>query len=73
MVRLARKHGLVKITESPEDPTRMNFRREFYDERNDAEEAAELYSSNSHADVLSTADLRKVPRSARGVLYQSYA
>lgn len=51
----------------------MNFRREFYDERNDAEEAAELYSSNSHADVLSTADLRKVPRSARGVLYQSYA
>ncbi|MDA0336601.1 MAG: hypothetical protein O2782_15675, partial [bacterium] len=60
IVRLARKHGLVKITDSPDDPEQMNFRREFYDVREDAVEAAELYSGNTHADVLSPADLRKV-------------
>ena len=60
VVRLARKHGLVKITDSPDDPMQMNFRREFYDQRQDAVEAAELYSGNANADVLSPSDLRKV-------------
>lgn len=60
IVRLARKTGLVKVTDSPDDPTRTNFRREFYDERQDALEAAELYSGNAHAEVLTPGDLRKV-------------
>ncbi|HJP30218.1 MAG TPA: hypothetical protein QGF95_06660 [Candidatus Latescibacteria bacterium] len=72
IVRLARKHGLVKITDSPDDPTRMNFRREFYDQHDDAAEAAELYSGNAHADVLSTADLRKVLPVALAEYYISH-
>lgn len=72
VVRLAQKHGLVRITESPEDPTRMNFRREFYSERADAAEAAELYSGNAHADVLSAADLRKVLPVALAEYYISH-
>lgn len=72
VVRLARKHGLVKITETPEDPSRMNFRREFFEERSDAVEAAEFYSGSAHADVLSPADLRKVLPVALAEYYISH-
>ena len=72
IVRLARKHGLVKITESPEDPSRMNFRREFYDVREDAVEAAELYSGNAQVDVMSAEDLRKVLPVALAEYYISH-
>ncbi len=72
IVRLARKHGLVKITDSPDDPEQMNFRREFYEIRDDAVEAAELYSNNAHAEVLSSADLRKVLPVALAEYYISH-
>jgi hypothetical protein len=72
IVRLASKHGLVKVTDSPDDPAQMNFRREFYDGRDDAVDAAELYSGTAHADVLSQADLRKVLPVALAEYYISH-
>lgn len=72
IVRLARKTGLIKVTDSPDDARQINFRREFYDERSDAVEAAEMYSGNSHADVLSPADLRKVLPVALAEYYISH-
>lgn len=59
IVRLARKHGLIKITDSPDEADHTSYRREFYDQREDAVSAAEL-SGNARADVLSLSDLRKV-------------
>jgi hypothetical protein len=56
-MRLARKHGVVKVTESAEDAKRMSYRRAFYNDRKKADAAA---ARLANAEVLSASDLRKV-------------
>jgi len=72
VVRLARKHGLVRITESPEDPTRMNFRREFYDERDDLRSRRTLLGECPCRRAQRGGPAQGAPRGAGGVLHQPY-
>ena len=60
IVRLAKKYGVVKITERPDDADKMSFKSEFYDSLEDAHAAVELRHGNFDADILSAADLRKI-------------
>ena len=60
IVRLAKKHGVVKITERPSDPAKMGFKSEFYDSMDDARVAIELRHGKFHAEVLSHGDLRRI-------------
>ena len=60
IVRLAKKYGVVKITERPDDPAKMSFKSEFYDSLEDAHASVELRHGNFSAEILSGADLRKI-------------
>ena len=60
IVRLAKKYGVVKITERPNDPAKMSFKSEFYDSLEDAHASVELRHGNFSAEILSAADLRKI-------------
>lgn len=60
LIRLAHKKGVVQVIEKPDDPERIQFRREFYDDLENAEAAAELHAGQSQAQVLDAADLRKL-------------
>ena len=60
ITRLAKEHGAVEITESPDDPNKKSFHREFYSSLADAHSAIELRHGDFRADVLSPTDLRKV-------------
>ena len=58
--RLARKFGVVEITEIPDDPGRTSFKGEFYNSIEDAEAAIDFRHGNFTAEVLSEADVRKI-------------
>ena len=60
IVRLAKKHGVVEITESPEDPAKKGLRGEFYNSIEDARVAIELRPGSFRAELLSTGDLRRI-------------
>jgi len=60
IVRLAKKYGVVKITERPDDPAKTSFKSEFYDSLEDAHASVELRHGNFNAEILSAADLRKI-------------
>ncbi len=60
LIRLSNKRGVVQVIENPDDPAKIQFRREFYDDLDNARAAAELRTGRSHAKVLNAADLRKL-------------
>jgi hypothetical protein len=60
LIRLSQKQGVVQVIENPEDPSKIQFRREFYDDLENAQAAAELQKGRSRAEVLTPADLRKL-------------
>ena len=72
VARLAKKYGVVKITERPDDPAKTSFKSEFYDHIEDAQSAIELRHGNFHADILSAADLRKILPVALAEYYISH-
>ena len=59
IVRLASRYGVVKIVESPNDPERTTFQREFYRNQKDAGAAIEMLHGDCQGVLLSEADLRK--------------
>ena len=58
--RLAKRFGVVKITEYPDDPERITLRREFFETEKEAESALKLRRGDFKAELLSAADLRKI-------------
>ena len=64
LIRLSHKQGVLQVIENAADPEQMLFRREFYDDLEDAQAAAELHAGQSQAEVLSAGDLRKLLRVA---------
>ena len=67
--RLATRYGVVKLIESPDDPERTTFTREFFHTMKEAKTALELRPGNFEAHVLMDEDLRKVLPVALAELY----
>lgn len=60
IARLAKRYGVVKLIESPDDPERSTFTREFFRTKKEAKTALELRPGNFKANILEEEDLRKV-------------
>jgi hypothetical protein len=60
LVRLAKKHSAVLITEKPEDLEKTAYKREFYDSAEDAQTSIDLRHGNFEAEVLNPDHLRKI-------------
>ncbi len=60
LARLAKRYGVVKLIEAPDDPERSTFTREFFRTKKEAKTALELRSGNFKANILEEEDLRKV-------------
>ncbi|MBT3342736.1 MAG: hypothetical protein HN712_10775 [Gemmatimonadetes bacterium] len=60
LIRLSRKQGVLQVIENADNPEQLQFRREFYDDLDEAQAAAELHAGQSQAEVLNGADLRKL-------------
>jgi hypothetical protein len=60
IARLAKRYGVVKLIESPDDAERSTFTREFFRTKKEAKTVLELRPGNFKANILEEEDLRKV-------------